>query len=75
MASVWDRLEDNPVPRITHETVATFFPSDAPQFYTIPYSQHDRRCSAAFWTHAGRAVQSERIDDLPSASVPTRLAG
>jgi SAM-dependent methyltransferase len=39
--SVWDRLGDNPVPRITHETVASFFPSDAPQFYTIPFSLHD----------------------------------
>jgi SAM-dependent methyltransferase len=41
LVSVWDRLEDNPVPRITHETVATFFTSDAPQFYTVPYGMHD----------------------------------
>ncbi len=41
LVSVWDRLEDNPVPRITHETIATFFPSDPPQFYTIPFSLHD----------------------------------
>ena len=33
-----DRLGDNPAPRITHETVATFFPSDPPQFYTVPFS-------------------------------------
>jgi ubiquinone/menaquinone biosynthesis C-methylase UbiE len=41
LVSVWDRLEDNPVQRITHETVATFFASDAPQFYTVPSSMHD----------------------------------
>jgi len=41
LVSVWDRLEDNPVPRITHETVATFFASDAPQFYTVPFSMHE----------------------------------
>jgi SAM-dependent methyltransferase len=41
LVSVWDRLEDNPVQRITHETVAAFFPSDPPQFYTVPSSLHD----------------------------------
>jgi SAM-dependent methyltransferase len=36
--NVWDSLEHNPVPRITHETVASFFPDDPPQFYRIPFS-------------------------------------
>jgi ubiquinone/menaquinone biosynthesis C-methylase UbiE len=39
--NAWGPLADNPVPRITHETVATFFPADPPQFYTIPFSCHD----------------------------------
>jgi ubiquinone/menaquinone biosynthesis C-methylase UbiE len=38
--NVWGALADNPVPRITHETVGTFFPSDPPQFYTVPFSCH-----------------------------------
>jgi ubiquinone/menaquinone biosynthesis C-methylase UbiE len=63
LVSVWDRLEDNPVPRITHETVATFFPSDAPQFYTIPYSQHDPEVVRGLLDGAGFVdVQWERID-------------
>jgi SAM-dependent methyltransferase len=39
--NVWDTLAENPVPRITHETVAGFFPSDPPQFYTVPFSLAD----------------------------------
>ena len=34
--NVWDTLEQNPVPRLTHETVASFFPSDPPKFYAVP---------------------------------------
>ena len=36
--NVWDSLTHNPAPRITHETVASFFTTDAPQFYTVPFS-------------------------------------
>jgi ubiquinone/menaquinone biosynthesis C-methylase UbiE len=39
--NAWGPLADNPAPRIAHETVATFFPSDPPQFYTVPFSCHD----------------------------------
>ncbi len=39
--NVWDALEHNAFARITHETVASFFPTDPPQFYTIPFSLHD----------------------------------
>jgi ubiquinone/menaquinone biosynthesis C-methylase UbiE len=34
--NVWDAMERVPVVRITHETVARFFPTDPPQFYRIP---------------------------------------
>jgi ubiquinone/menaquinone biosynthesis C-methylase UbiE len=39
--SVWDALTKNPLQRITHETVARFFPADPPSFYTVPFSLHD----------------------------------
>ncbi len=39
--NVWDAIEHNAVARITHEVVASFFPTDPPQFYTIPFSLHD----------------------------------
>jgi len=63
LVSVWDRLEDNPVPRITHETVSTFFPSDPPQFYTIPFSLHDPEVVRRLLDGAGFVdVQWERLD-------------
>jgi len=63
LVSVWDRLDDNPVPRITHETVATFFPSEPPQFYTIPFSLHDPAMVSRLLDGTGFvSVQWERRD-------------
>ena len=39
--SVWDSHRHNPFGRIAHETVASFFPTDPPQFYRVPFSCHD----------------------------------
>jgi len=36
--SVWDAHRYNPFGRIPHETAATFFPDDPPQFQSIPFS-------------------------------------
>ncbi len=63
LVSVWGRLEDNPVPRITHETVATFFPSEPPQFYTIPFSLHDVAIVRGWLEAAGFAdIRAERVE-------------
>ena len=51
--NVWDSLENNPVPRITHETVASFFPDDPPQFYTIPFSLSDAARVSGWLKEAG----------------------
>ena len=72
LLSVWDRLENNPVGRITHETVAAFFPTDPPQFYTIPYSLHDATLVRGWLEAAGFAdIRSERVEKAgtsPSAA-------
>jgi ubiquinone/menaquinone biosynthesis C-methylase UbiE len=39
--NVWDAIDRNPIARLTHETVAGFFPTDPPQFYTVPFGFHD----------------------------------
>lgn len=68
LVSVWDRLDDNPVSRITHDTVATFFPSDPPQFYTIPFSLHDVAVVRGFLENAGfEGVAWERLDGAGSS--------
>ena len=35
--SVWDSHRYNPFGRIAYETVASFFPSDPPQFYQVRF--------------------------------------
>lgn len=68
LVSVWDRLDDNPVPRITHDTVATFFPSDPPQFYTIPFSLYDVAVVRGLLENAGfESVAWERLDGAGSS--------
>lgn len=62
MFSVWDALEHNPVPRLTHETIASFFSTDPPRFYTVPFSYHDVTVIAALLRDAGfEAVRVERV--------------
>jgi SAM-dependent methyltransferase len=51
--NAWGPLADNPVPRIAHETVATFFPADPPQFYTVPFSCRDPAPICGWLTAAG----------------------
>jgi ubiquinone/menaquinone biosynthesis C-methylase UbiE len=60
--NVWDALERNPVPRITHETIAGFFPVDPPKFYTVPFGYHDAAVIEALLTDAGfEGVRVERV--------------
>jgi ubiquinone/menaquinone biosynthesis C-methylase UbiE len=40
--NVWDRLEDNEIPQVIHEAVASQFPDDPPGFLArAPYGHHD----------------------------------
>jgi len=72
LVSVWGRLEEHPVHRITHETLAVFFPSDPPQFYTVPFSLHDPTMVRGLLENAGFVdVGWERLDrvgESPSAA-------
>jgi ubiquinone/menaquinone biosynthesis C-methylase UbiE len=64
LLNVWDALEHNPVARIAHETIASFFPSDPPQFYTVPFSLHDKAQTCGWLEAAG-------FKDIESHSVPS----
>lgn len=70
--NVWDALDQNAVARITHETVASFFPSDAPQFYTVPFSLSDTAQVSAWLTAAGfndvEVTSVTQVGTSPSAS-------
>jgi SAM-dependent methyltransferase len=73
--NVWDTLARNPVTRITHETVATFFPADPPMFYTVPYSLHDPEPTRALLERAGFGqiawTHLEKTGTSPSAADAT----
>jgi SAM-dependent methyltransferase len=51
--SVWDSLEENPLGRVAHETVASFFPADPPGFYLVPFGLHDTAEISAILAGAG----------------------
>jgi SAM-dependent methyltransferase len=38
--SVWDAHRYDPFGRIAHEVAGSFFPSDPPQFYRVPFSYY-----------------------------------
>ncbi|MEY2558354.1 MAG: hypothetical protein QOE34_1779 [Verrucomicrobiota bacterium] len=39
--NVWDSFEQNPIPRLVHETISAFFDRDPPSFYQVPFGFHD----------------------------------
>ena len=41
--NVWRSLDDNPIGRIAHDTIARFFVSDPPTFYNVPFGFSDER--------------------------------
>lgn len=40
--NVWDAIEKNELAEIANETVRTFFESDPPTFYQVPFGLHDQ---------------------------------
>jgi ubiquinone/menaquinone biosynthesis C-methylase UbiE len=77
LLNVWDTLASNPVQRIAHETIASFFPDDPPKFYTVPFSYHDMPTLEALLRDTGfEAVRCERVvKEGKSASATEAAAG
>ncbi len=52
--SVWDRIEENEIPRVVTDAVATLFPADPPQFLArTPHGYHDVAAIRAQLAQAG----------------------
>jgi ubiquinone/menaquinone biosynthesis C-methylase UbiE len=70
--NVWDAIARNPIARITHETVAGFFPTDPPQFYTVPFGLHQPETLRTLLGEAGfRQIEWAYVDKTgmsPSAA-------
>lgn len=66
--NVWDAMEHNPIPRIAHETIASFFDHDAPNFYEVPFSFYDPGSIRGLLQKAGfNAIESSLVT-LPCRS-------
>lgn len=53
LVSVWDSLERNPFARLAHETINSFFATDPPTFYQVPFSLHDAETLKGMLLEAG----------------------
>jgi len=63
------------VQRLTHETIAGFFPQDPPVFYTVPCSYHDVGVLEALLRDAGfEAVRAERVAKQGTSASATEAA-
>jgi SAM-dependent methyltransferase len=74
--NVWDAHSYNKFGRIAHEVAASFFPSDPPQFYKVPFSYHqidpikDSLVNAGFTDITVAAVRLDK--EIPDATLFAR---
>ena len=66
--NVWDSFEQNPVARIAHETIASFFESDPPTFYLTPFGFHDANLIRRILQEAGFKEIEISVVKLPCRS-------
>lgn len=62
--NAWDRIEKNPVARLTDEVLADFFPIDTPAFYKVPFSYHDEALIRAELAEAGFNIAGMHVLNL-----------
>jgi ubiquinone/menaquinone biosynthesis C-methylase UbiE len=69
--SVWSSLEQNPLGRIAHETITSFFDKDPPTFYQVPFGYHDQGEIKRVLEAAG--FGDIRMDEVSKVSVATKV--
>jgi ubiquinone/menaquinone biosynthesis C-methylase UbiE len=73
--SVWDSLDENPLGRIAHETITSFFEKDPPGFYQVPFGYHDHGEIRRVLEEAGfREVRLEVVAKVATGSTPEDAA-
>jgi ubiquinone/menaquinone biosynthesis C-methylase UbiE len=60
--NVWGTFSQNPFARIAHETIASFFPKDPPNFYLVPFGFNDRPTIQRMLEEAG--FEAVKVDDV-----------
>jgi ubiquinone/menaquinone biosynthesis C-methylase UbiE len=66
--NVWDRMEENVVAQIAHDTIASFFEHDPPTFYQVPFGFHDARAIRELLKNAGFDALDSSLVKLPCRS-------
>lgn len=76
--NVWDSFNANPFAEIAHTTIGSFFKSDPPKFYEIPFSLYDSKLlrdllQAAGFEHIESFVESKRCRATSAKEFATGL--
>jgi len=66
--NVWDSIERNPIGQMAHQTIASFFEHDPPNFYELPFGFFDTDLIRGMLGRAGfKAIEVSRVT-LPCRS-------
>jgi ubiquinone/menaquinone biosynthesis C-methylase UbiE len=68
LLNTWDRIEQNDFALATHTTTMSFFESDPPRFYEIPFSLYDADQLQSWMEEAGFKNVTVQPVDLPCVS-------
>jgi ubiquinone/menaquinone biosynthesis C-methylase UbiE len=71
--SVWDAIETNDLPNLTHKIVSSYFENDPPDFYDIPFSYYDRDTLRSLLASAG--FNEVNLSAVPLAEAATSAEG
>jgi len=63
--NVWDSFEANPFAEIAHATIRSFFKSDPPKFYDIPFSLYDAKLVRELLQGAGFEKIESFVESKP----------
>ncbi len=66
--NVWDSIERNPIGRIAHQTIASFFDRDPPNFYELPFGFYEADRIRALLERAGFKSIEASLVTLPCRS-------
>ena len=67
--NVWDAMEHNQLGQLTHQTIASYFDKDPPDFYEIPFGYHDQDEIKRVLKEAGfHEIKVEVVDRVGAAS-------
>ena len=67
--NVWDAMEHNELGQLTHQTIASYFDKDPPDFYEIPFGYHDQDEIKRVLKEAGfQEIKTEVVAKVGAAS-------